>query len=432
MSVIEITVRHVVEMSSATIEAPQELARAVIFAASNEVGKMDMGAPGADPLFPDVAEQKPPPPAADSSEKPQSSASPQPPMLADVAVVETTDELKAEPAPVETKGALAPHATWTTERDDVLRRGYPGGVPTQDLLTAVNALPGKHVYSSAPLSSRVDRLGLRRPPGWDAGRQRVVLQAAAAPKAVTPAAAPPAHAASTPAPSVRTADRERLLRFRYVAGDAIEHITTALNELPGAPMHPGAVVAWIGALDLKRGPAAEAALRPQRPPSSPPAIRPSPVPAQAPSKRMTPERQALLERDWPTNRPSPEIIEEFNRLPGPPMPADQLAIYASKLGLRRPSAGRVQQDAAGDRTHEDATKHQREASPTVDWPAAFQWARNNNVGIPEGTSLPTARILINDARHKMGLPQWTIVESSKRLEFLPSPHFGADDHRRAE
>jgi hypothetical protein len=291
------------------------------------------------------------------------------------------------------------------------------------------------------------------PTAEPAASQKTAIPAADAPadKGEAPRVAPSATAAGSepivealkPPPPVvyanRTAPRQQMLWKAYALdGQSIERITVALNELPGGPITAVEIVAWIGALNLKRTPKAEAAINGT---GTPPAPTPKPAPL-PPARVATPivsrpsgaiiasdARKEILTRDWPTTRPRREILAEINALPGPPMSMSYADALASKLGLRRPAAATLPQDTPATPVRPDTMAEQRDACPTVDWEAARQWAAHNKVSVPEGTSRASARIIINDARRRMALPQWTIVETRARNEPLPAPHVGGSDHR---
>lgn len=50
----------------------------------------------------------------------------------------------------------------------------------------------------------------------------------------------------------------------------------------------------------------------------------------------TPERREILQRDWPTGRPTFEIATEMAALPGPEVKSHLMALWARDLKLRRP------------------------------------------------------------------------------------------------
>lgn len=64
--------------------------------------------------------------------------------------------------------------------------------------------------------------------------------------------------------------------------------------------------------------------------------------------RWTPERKAIIRRDWAAGRPSDEIIDDLNKLPGDPITsAQQLAYTASNMGVKRPCGFMTQRGAHG-------------------------------------------------------------------------------------
>jgi hypothetical protein len=75
-------------------------------------------------------------------------------------------------------------------------------------------------------------------------------------------------------------------------------------------------------------------------PQAPPLPPPEPVPAaERPGGRgyRTPERLAVLQRDWPRGRPADLIADEMDRLPGPLVNRANLAIWAYQANLARPA-----------------------------------------------------------------------------------------------
>lgn len=51
---------------------------------------------------------------------------------------------------------------------------------------------------------------------------------------------------------------------------------------------------------------------------------------------MTPARIEVMQEHWPKNTPTRDVERMLNELPGNPIPYEQIAIYAAKLGLKRP------------------------------------------------------------------------------------------------
>lgn len=106
---------------------------------------------------------------------------------------------------------------WNQERNDIVVRDYPIGVPHETIAQRINALPGDKVTPRA-VSIQAHRLGVGRPAGYswgfarktsDFGSQRGDGSAVNPPVKATPAGAlnqheapakAPANAATTPAP----------------------------------------------------------------------------------------------------------------------------------------------------------------------------------------------------------------------------------------
>lgn len=93
---------------------------------------------------------------------------------------------------------------------------------------------------------------------------------------------------------------------------------------------------------------------PQAPPLPPPEQVPAAMQVGGRGHR-TPERLAVLKREWPRGKPAELIADEMDRLPGPPVNRATLAIWANQEGLRRPHGW---------------TRHQKWREPEVDAPEA--------------------------------------------------------------
>lgn len=81
---------------------------------------------------------------------------------------------------------------------------------------------------------------------------------------------------------------------------------------------------------------------------------------------ITPERIAILARDWPTHRPRVHIISDMTALPGGPMPQghDTISTYAhGPLNLRRPADFRAA-PVAQRTTHKAPVARPRPPRPT--------------------------------------------------------------------
>ena len=69
--------------------------------------------------------------------------------------------------------------TWTTEREAMLRRDYPGTKPLAGVFAALNALPGPPVASIGAVAAQAKKMGLQR-------RERLPIGSAIAPPTTTP------------------------------------------------------------------------------------------------------------------------------------------------------------------------------------------------------------------------------------------------------
>jgi len=83
-----------------------------------------------------------------------------------------------------------------------------------------------------------------------------------------------------------------------------------------------------------------------------PTLVPPPMPNAPLGPRKTPERVALLQREYPTTIPTDDILARFNALPGRPLDKRLLGIFAAELGLRRPSRSLPSMPDSGPAMHD--------------------------------------------------------------------------------
>lgn len=69
-----------------------------------------------------------------------------------------------------------------------------------------------------------------------------------------------------------------------------------------------------------------------------PAQTSAPAAFSAPPKRWTPERDAVVKREYPIGTPAPVIARLLNAMDGPPVTSQQVHVRASIVGVRRPRA----------------------------------------------------------------------------------------------
>lgn len=200
---------------------------------------------------------------------------------------------------------------WSPERDAVLRDGWAECRSVGLIRTQVNALPGPPLRSVASVFDRAAALDL--PP-------RNVRSEAARARARAMRQRPP------PRPLIWTAERQAALLDLHQKGKSRADILEAVNALPGPPCRSvDAITAQTRIL-----------LAAQR-------TAPPPTPDDATTSTTliwTPEREALLRREYPAGTSIQQIIDGVNALPGdlPVTTPSAISSRAYKLGLRRPAA----------------------------------------------------------------------------------------------
>lgn len=169
----------------------------------------------------------------------------------------------AAPAPLSPAASEPPadmaNKVWTQARDALLAERWPEGASAEDLLVALNTLPGRPIATAKAVAQRIAKLGLRRRPeiaqaarAANAAAGRAVRPAPPPPRAVTPRlispaepAPPPARSAAPPAPMPNGV--QRMLRDGY--GFAA---IAARTGIPAAAVEDMIEAAEAEALDLLR------------------------------------------------------------------------------------------------------------------------------------------------------------------------------------
>jgi len=209
------------------------------------------------------------------------------------------------------------------------------------------------------------------------------------------AAAPAAETGEGKRGAWRTMGRRAVLTRMYSEGAKGPAIRAALLAVGGPPLpvNDSAFTDWARDLGIARSgdPAAKKRKGPQ-------------------GGYRTPERDALLERDWPAGRPVHEIFEDMNRLSGKPVPAKgRLSTWAKERGLKRPEGFR-RADAA--RVGVKAARAAPRAATTGDgWAEILAWAETVDPDmVLRGT--PAQRLeQVNDLRRLEGLRPFVVAQA---------------------
>lgn len=153
-----------------------------------------------------------------------------------------------------------------------------------------------------------------RAPGAAAGGSSPAAVAPAAAAGLTrqnaPAAAAPVRRMRN---SWRTEARRLLLEADWPRGRPVGEIRAQMAAMdgPALPRAKYVIATWAHELELVR-------------------------PGMEARKWRTQERLAILQRDWPTGDTREVIAARMNELPGPPVPAQRLKVWAAEHGLVRP------------------------------------------------------------------------------------------------
>jgi len=128
-------------------------------------------------------------------------------------------------------------------------------------------------------------------------------------------------------PAIYTPEREALIRRDWPSSRPSQLIFADFNGLPGRQLTIKVIQNYAAAVGVYRPPGGKRA-------------------TQAYTRGyslgvFTPERIALILREWPSDRPSQLILADFHALPGDPTSLKGIMRYAHGLGLRRPIAARV-------------------------------------------------------------------------------------------
>jgi hypothetical protein len=139
-----------------------------------------------------------------------------------------------------------------------------------------------------------------------------------------------------------------------------------------------------------------------------PAVPPTPRQRGPKGTYRTPERLAILRRDYPAGRPTHEIRAAMEALPGGAFPASNEAIstWAYQIGLRRPAGyGRGAAIAAG----KDAAKVDLRYAALASWADALAWAQTVDPDMVLKGSQAERLAQINELRVLEGLKPFVLA-----------------------
>jgi hypothetical protein len=130
----------------------------------------------------------------------------------------------------------------------------------------------------------------------------------------------------------------------------------------------------------------------------------------APTYR-TPERSAVLKRDYPAGRQNHEIRAEMARLPGDPLPPSGQAIstWAFQLGLRRPAGFRR---GAAISAGQLAANADRRSAAAATWDEALAWAETVDPDLVLKGSREERLAQINELRRLEGQKPFVLAEAA--------------------
>ena len=153
-----------------------------------------------------------------------------------------------EPAPVmaaegrpsaPSNPAVGDQRVWTPERQAIVRRDYPAGIAIDDILRAVNALPGKPIHRDR-IAIQASKMHLRRPANAPTAATSMLL---AAPAAIAPA---------SPIGGMWTPERDAIVVSDIPGGVPTRDILSDLNMLPGPPIERRDLFDRAAALGVSR------------------------------------------------------------------------------------------------------------------------------------------------------------------------------------
>lgn len=166
----------------------------------------------------------------------------------------------------------------------------------------------------------------------------------------------------------------------------------------------------------------------EMPPAQPSEVPAPDVPLAAgespalPLEVWTPERVALLRRDWPAGVPVDALETALNALPGQRVKRDRIAIKAAYLGVKRPKAAPVPAVPVAQSAPLAAAPVPPAPAPTpaigpfgmdehgferVPYATAYAWAGQRGLAsVTHGMELAA----VNRKRQELGLPPFRIVK----------------------
>ena len=259
----------------------------------------------------------------------------------------------AEPAPIPCSAPAPPPRTeeptppspnasrvWTDRRLELLRERFQTGGDHLQLLTILNAQPGREIVAAEAMLIKARDLGL----GDDVASAPALFRPRPPVETPTPEKMPAGHIQQIK----WTPERVLLLATMRAAGEKWDAIHASVNALPGDPIASAASteVKWHHLVRKNQLPAVEpkAARIPPVKPSVPPEARVATPPAPVTTAPSAPqrilsfsdERKAVLKRMWERGEPVPSIRANLNTMAGPKLSDQHVLARAAILNLRRP------------------------------------------------------------------------------------------------
>lgn len=234
-----------------------------------------------------------------------------------------------EPRPFSTIPVAAPPPAaptlplWSTERDEMLAEGWTCWISDTRIAAAVSHLPGPQVHT-AEIARRAIVIRCQRTGEYAAGCVRI--QAAATARGLNWSDTIGLIYDFILGEDVKKREAKRQAKAEALSTSAAPVAKNpAAVELGRKGGQIGGAVRAAGMSKEERSAAAKTA-----------ADARWTRPAEPLGERLTPERKALLEREYPGGVATKAILARFNGLPGRKLDEGEMRVLANELGLRRP------------------------------------------------------------------------------------------------